>query len=183
MKFIREVQKREFIITNKKGKQVNVKVSDYYNFGPNVNLYGNKGTQFREYMQMTFDGKYFNIWPKVKKIQYDKESDLLLFEDYVEIYDNYNNSDEPFITEIFFYVDFDGNIITDAYSPISNKYYSLVLDRDIEYPWIGENLSAKEKFWNQYNEIKEEIGWKILFLTNQRKKRIKDKLLNRKKSS
>lgn len=180
MKFTREVQNNEFIITNKEGKQVKVEVSSYNNFGKGVSLYGNRDAQFREYMQMTCEGEVYT-WPRVKSIKYDEEADLLLFQDYIEIYDEYNDFDEPFITEIYFYVDFEGRIITDAYSPILNKYYPLEVDKDIpRCPWLEKSCTPQEIFYRRYSEVKEDIGWKIIFLLEKIKKNMKQKLLNKK---
>lgn len=185
MKFIREIQKNEIIIINKKDETVRIRETSILNIGNSISLYGNSSTEFREYMQMEFTGnEYFNIWPIVERIEYIEESDCLLFRDFIEIYDEYLETDKPFITDIYFYVDFRGNILTDAYSPLLDKYYPLDIDNEIaRCPWLNDNLSVKEKFYRRYKEVKEDIGWQMIFLIDNRKKDMEKKLLNRKKAN
>lgn len=180
MKFTREVQSNEIIITNKRGETVKVIVSSFLNIGNNISLYGNKDAEFREYMQLQFDGnEYFKTWPKVAKIEYIEENDCLLFQDYIEIYDEYLETDKPFISEIYFYVDFKGCIITDAYSPLLNKYYPLDFKEIRRCPWLDKDLSVKGRFYCRYGEIKEDIGWQMIFLLEKRKKMMNKKMLER----
>lgn len=182
MKFIREVQNNEIIITNKKNETVKIIQTSYLNVGKNVSLYGNRDTDFREYAQMIFEGnKYFDTWPRVADIDYVEESDCLLFKDYIEIFDEYTEKDKPFITEIYFYVDFNGVILTDAYSPMLNKYFPLPVDKEIpRCPWLDKKLSVRDQFYRRYREVKEDIGWQIIFLLERRKNNQIKKLLNRK---
>lgn len=185
MNFTREVQENEITITNKRGETVIIKQISYLDIGNNISLYGNKDTEFREYMQMEFAGnEYFNTWPLVAKIDYCEESDCLLFQDYIEIYDEYTERDIPFITDIYFYVDFQGNILTDAYSPMLDKYFPLPVDKEIpRCSWLDKKLSVKDQFYRRYNEIKEDIGWQMIFLIEKRKNNMNKKLLERRKDN
>lgn len=182
MKFIREVQSNEIIITNKKNEEVKIIQTGFLNVGKNVSLYGNLDAEFREYMQMIFNGnEYFNTWPRVADIDYNEENDCLLFKDYIEIYDEYTEKDKPFFTEIYFYVDFNGNILTEAYSPMLNKYFPLDVDKEIpRCPWLDKKLSVRDQFYRRYREVKEDIGWQIIFLLEKRKNNQMKKMLNRK---
>lgn len=185
MNFTKEAQENEITITNKKGETVIIMQTSFFNIGKNISLYGNKDTDYREYMQLTFSGnEYFNTWPIVAKIDYCEEGDCLLFQDYIEICDEYTERDMPFITDIYFYVDFQGNILTDAYSPMLNKYFPLPVDKEIpRCPWLDNNLSVKEKFYQRYKEIKEDIGWQMIFLIENRIKNMSEKLLEGRKEN
>lgn len=179
MKFIREENSYDFVITNKKGKKVNIKEFSYLNVGKNVSLYGAKDQEAREYMQITFeDASEYYPWPRVKNIEYDEESDLLLFQDLIEICDEYNELDEPLIVDIYYYVNFDGLIVSDGFIPILDRYFPLNVYQEIpRCPWLEKNLSAGYKFLRRYQEVKEDIGWQIINILEERKSNISKKLL------
>ncbi len=91
----------------------------------------NSGEAFYLFENLVLN-RYFTVmeygttrqWPVVEKIMYDEEQDALLFEDYIEIEKTDEVLDEnSLVTNIYFYVDFDGKIISDAYSPLFDTFY------------------------------------------------------------
>ncbi len=173
MKIYQEKEKRDYIITKSDGKKVYITLTDYLYLGKNISLYGNNNSEFREYAQARFHNRsVYKAWPKVSGIEYDEDNECFLFRDLIEIYDEYSDEDVPFTMEIYFYVDFDGNIISDAYSPIANKYFPLDL-KPRTIPCVG----TISDFSDLYKERIEQIGWEIIFLNEKRKRRAKNKLL------
>lgn len=115
-------------------------------------------------------------------ITYDEESDVFLFRDdlYMEYdYIRKNYNDNPFLDKeipliygkdcylcsLFYYVDFDGNIVSDVYSDASNMFYQMP-DNPI---WDIES----------YNQRREEIIKEIIVDLKTKSENIKEKLLER----
>ncbi len=176
MKFLREEKSYEFIITNKKGEKVKIKETSYLNVGKMVSLYGSSDQEARDYMRIIIEGNdFYRPWPRVKNIKYDEVSDLLLFQDLIEIYDEYNELDEPFIIDIYYYVDFNGYIVSDGYVPMLDQYFPLNVYEDIpRCPWLENNNSPCYKFLRRYQEVMEDIGWQIIDLLEVRKRNFKE---------
>lgn len=79
-------------------------------------------------MQYSYNGKNVKT-TKVKSIVYDAKTDLFLFEDYMIIGNRLNGS-------IYYYVDFNGIPVSDAYSNLTDEIYSkeLFWESDKTYP-------------------------------------------------
>lgn len=56
----------------------------------------------------------------VRRITYEEECGLFLFEDYILMDDDFD-----FVSSLFYYVDFDGNIVSKAFSNVVEETYEI----------------------------------------------------------
>lgn len=94
------------------------------------------------------------IWPSVQKILVDEKNNTLLFEDYVIIEKPDKEFDEnSLVVSIYYYVNWNGQVLTDAYCPVFDLYYPL--DKLKEYDIFYDN---NDNFANLYRREIKRIG-------------------------
>ena len=64
----------------------------------------------------------------VRRITYNEEMGVFLFEDYILMDDDFD-----FVSSLFYYVDFDGNIVSKAFSNVVEETYDMTLASGFAY--------------------------------------------------
>lgn len=109
------------------------------------------------WMEYDFNGQKMKT-ERVRQITYEEESGLFLFEDYILMDDDFD-----FVSSLFYYVDFNGNIVSKAFSNVVEESYDM-----LEYEgFIYDNLYPIISSW-QYDLL-------IKFMTQDIRKKYDEK--------
>lgn len=84
---------------------------------------------------------------KVRRITYEEESGIFLFEDYILMDDDFD-----FVSSLFYYVDFNGNIISKAFSNVVEETYDIM-----NYEGFNDDSTCDSIFTYQYRLLIDRI--------------------------
>lgn len=103
----------------------------------------------------------------VRRITYNEEMGIFLFEDYILMDDDFD-----FVSSLFYYVDFDGNIVSKAFSNVVEETYDMTLDT-LDSRFAYGEISSSVFSWY--------YGLLINSITQDVRERYEEKIKNKQK--